>query len=211
VRAEGALAEWGYVAASRARIETRLYAVGPERVDDTRLTRNDAGPATHQLTTALTRSAAEPPAIGRAEDASAAPAPARAERARLQREIESRGRLLASTRQQLESLGWIGRRRHGPALRAQIDAQQRDLADLRRELRELPAPAPRPQPPALDRSSVLRARERPLRQPLERRVGLERSRSLDSQSRRRDPTLWSGQGVMTRNSASRSAPTPAGG
>ena len=30
VRAEGALAEWGYVAASRARAETWLYAVGPE-------------------------------------------------------------------------------------------------------------------------------------------------------------------------------------
>ena len=34
VRAEGALAEWGYVAASRARAETRVYAVGRAVPDD---------------------------------------------------------------------------------------------------------------------------------------------------------------------------------
>ena len=174
VRAEGALAEWGYVAASRARSETRLYTVGPEPVDDTRLTRNDAEPATRRLTTALTRTAAKPPAVGRAEDGPAEPGPTQPERERLLREIESRGRLLASTRQHLGSLGWIGRRRHGPALRAQIDAQLRVLADLRLQLRVLPAPGLRSQPPALDRSPALRARELPARQPVEHGIGLER-------------------------------------
>ena len=117
VRAEGALAEWGYVAASRARTETRLYAVGPELVDDAGLARNDPEPAARGLADALMRAAAEPSAVARAERGPDAPSPAQMARERLEREIESRGRLLASTRQQLGGLGWVGRRRHGPALR----------------------------------------------------------------------------------------------
>ena len=44
VRAQGALAEWGYVAASRARAETRLYAVGPELDTDAGLGRDNPCP-----------------------------------------------------------------------------------------------------------------------------------------------------------------------
>jgi conjugative relaxase-like TrwC/TraI family protein len=174
VRPDGALAEWGYVTASRARIETRLYAVDAEPVDNTALTPNDAEPTTRRLTAALMRPAAEPPAVSTLEAGSAGPEPAQLERERLRREIASQGRLLVSTRQDLASLGWIGRRRHGPALRAQIDDQLHVLADLQLALRDLPAPAPRPPPPALDRPPALRARERPLRQPVERGMGLDR-------------------------------------
>ncbi len=174
VRAEGALAEWGYVAASRARIETRLYAVGPELVDDTGLARNDPDPAARRLAAALTRTAAEPPAVERIEGASPGAGGARIESERLQRQIETREHQVTSRRRQLASLGWIGRRRHGPTLRARIDDQLRVLADLRLELRDLPAPGLRPERPAADRSPVLRARERPVRQPVERGMGLER-------------------------------------
>ena len=91
VRAEGALAEWGYVAASRARTETRLYAVGPELVDDAGLARDDPEPATRRLAGALTRAAAEPPALARQRERSATrPRRARMARERLEREIESR-------------------------------------------------------------------------------------------------------------------------
>jgi conjugative relaxase-like TrwC/TraI family protein len=174
VRAEGALAEWGYVTASRARIETRLYAAGPEPVDDAGFPRNAPEPPSRRLMAALTRTAAEPPAVGRVEDGSGGPWPAQPERERLQREIESQEDLLTSTRQQLASLRWIGRRRHGATLRSQIDDQRRVLADLRVQLRDLPAPEPRPQAPTLDRSPVLRTRGRPLQQPIERGMGLER-------------------------------------
>jgi hypothetical protein len=175
VRADGALAEWGYVAASRARAETRLYAVGPELVDDAGLAHDDPEPAARRLAGALTRAATEPAAVRIAERAAGARTPAHATRERLEREIESRGRLLASTRQQLEGLGWVGRRRHGPALRQAIDVQVRVLADLRMDLRDLPAAEPHPRPGALKRSAIAQARERSIRQPLERGMGgLER-------------------------------------
>jgi conjugative relaxase-like TrwC/TraI family protein len=174
VRAEGALAEWGYVAASRARIETRLYAVGPELVDDAGLAPNDTEPAARRLAGALTRSAAEPVAVRTAERSPAAPSPARIARERLEHEIESRGRQLASTRQQLGGLGWVGRRRHGPALREAIDVQVRALADLRLELRELRASELRPRPLAPEQSPVLAVTERSIRPPLERGMSLER-------------------------------------
>jgi len=58
VRAEGAHAEWGYVAASRARAETRLYAVGPEVVDDVRASRGPPEPREGCIATALSRTAA---------------------------------------------------------------------------------------------------------------------------------------------------------
>jgi conjugative relaxase-like TrwC/TraI family protein len=172
-RAEGALAEWGYVAASRARVETRLYAVGPELADDAAFGRNQTEPAVRRLASALTRAAAERPAADRIERRPEAPSPRQMARERLEREIESRGRLLAATRQRLDGLGFFGRRRHGPALREQIDDQVRVLADLRVKLRDLPAADPHPRPTALERSTVLEARERSIRPPLERGMGLE--------------------------------------
>lgn len=174
VRAEGALAEWGYVASSRARTETRLYAVGPELVDDVGLARNDAEPATRRLVAALTRSAVEPPAINRVGRDPEAPLPAQMARERLEREIESRERLLASAREELRGLGRIGRRRHGPALREQIDGQVRVLAELQQEIRDLPAPEPRSRQAAVERSSDLKTRGRAIEQPIERGMSLER-------------------------------------
>jgi hypothetical protein len=162
------------VAASRARTETRLYAVGPELADDARLARNDREPAARRLAGALTRAAAEPSAVRRAEPGPEAPSPMQMARARLEREIESRGRLLASAREELRGLGRIGRRRRGPALRQAIDVQVGVLANLRLELRDLPAPELRPLPPVLERSAVLNARERAIRRAPERGMGLER-------------------------------------
>ncbi len=173
VRAEGAMAEWGYVAASRARTETRLYAVGPELVDDAGLARNDAEPAARRLAGALTRAAAEPSAVGRAERDPEALSPRQMARERLASEIESRGRLLASTRQQLADLGWVGRRLHGPVLREQIDGQLRALADLRLKLRGLPAIDPRPRPLGPERSWALES-ERSIQPPIKRGMDLER-------------------------------------
>jgi conjugative relaxase-like TrwC/TraI family protein len=173
VRAEGALAEWGYVTASRARTETRLYAVGPELSPVEGLARIDPGPATRHLVGALSRAAAEQAAVERVERKHEGPTPARMARERLEREIESRSRLLASTRKQLACLGWVGRRRHGDELREVIGAQLRVLADLRTELRELPTHEVHARPASLERPAVSRAREPVVRERPERGIGLE--------------------------------------
>jgi conjugative relaxase-like TrwC/TraI family protein len=89
LRAEGALAEWGYVTASRARTETRLYAVGPELVADAGLARDEPEPAARYLAGALSRTSAEPAALKRIERESGAPSPAQMARDRLEREIQS--------------------------------------------------------------------------------------------------------------------------
>jgi hypothetical protein len=67
VRTEGAIAEWGYVAASRARAETRLYAVGPELASDAGRACREPVPATPFVAAVLTRSAAEPTALAQTE------------------------------------------------------------------------------------------------------------------------------------------------
>jgi hypothetical protein len=174
VRAEGALAEWGYVVTSRARSETRLYAVGPELRDDAGVGRDEPRAATRKLAGALTRVAAEPPAAERHAETHDGPGPRQVERARLEREIESRVRLLASARGQLDDLGWIGRRRHGPALHGVIDAQLRVLADLRTELRELPTHDASARPARLEPPVIARTREPVVRQAPERGIGMER-------------------------------------
>ena len=91
-------------------------------------------------------------------------------RDRLEREIASRGRLLSSAQEELAGLGWLGRRRHRPALREVIDLQARAVADLRLELRDLPAPEDPARAPALKRSTAPITRKRAI----ERSIGLER-------------------------------------
>ena len=174
VRAEGALAEWGYVAASRARTETCLYAVGPELATDAGLGGNGPEPAARRLVGALSRSAAERPALEGLERERDSPSPVQIARQRLEREIELRERLLSSTQERLADLGWVVRRRQGPALREVVEVQKRVLSDLRTELRELPAGEVRARPAAPERSAVSTTLERAIRQPIERGRGLER-------------------------------------
>jgi conjugative relaxase-like TrwC/TraI family protein len=173
VRAEGAIAEWGYVAASRARAETRLYAVGPELEADAGLGLDHPVPATRPLASALVRSAAEIIAVEQAECDKRTPSPAQMARRRLEREIDSRTRLLTSTQGELSDLGWFGRRRHVKALRQLINAQHRVLRDLRAELAEIPLHDARPQHALPERSSALRARELTPKPPVERGISLE--------------------------------------
>ena len=67
VRTEGALAEWGYVTASRARTETRLYAVGPEIAAHDGRPLDEHLPTTRMLVGALSRIGAERPALEQTE------------------------------------------------------------------------------------------------------------------------------------------------
>jgi conjugative relaxase-like TrwC/TraI family protein len=171
VRAEGALVEWGYVAASRARGETRLYAVGPELDGEARSARSDRE-AARALAGALSRSAAQEPAVARSGVGRPAASPVRLERERLQREVEHRQRLRIAAQERLDGLGWLGRRRHGKQLREAIDAHGRILGELRTALAELPSadpPARRAPParPAAPRRELARTRS------AERGIGLE--------------------------------------
>jgi conjugative relaxase-like TrwC/TraI family protein len=174
VRAQGAMAEWGYVTASRARDETRLYAVGPELADDAGPVRNDRDPA-RSLADSLARRAAERPAVELSEGEREAPSPTRARREWLEYEIDSREQLLASVEAELDNLGWLGRRRHGDELREVIDVQHRVLGDARKELPELAVEDIRPDlPPPPERSDDSLSRERGIEREMERGIGLER-------------------------------------
>lgn len=175
VRAEGALAEWGYVAASRARGETRLYAVRPELEADDRLA-GERPDASRALRHTLARPAAMPSAVELSEHSPGPPAPWRIRRESLERQIGSRERLLASFESELADLGWLGRRRHGERLRNAIGVQHRVLDDLRADLAaELMKPARAiATPTGRERPREPRSVERALRPPLERGIGLER-------------------------------------
>lgn len=75
LRGEGALAEWTYVACSRAREETLLYGAAPELDRDGDADMPARRPASHSLAAALRRSAPEPLATERFGHEVHAPAP----------------------------------------------------------------------------------------------------------------------------------------
>jgi conjugative relaxase-like TrwC/TraI family protein len=136
---EGKLKEWGYVALSRARCETRLYAVAREVDPDASPHRIEPAGPLERLADALTRSAAQTLALDTSQSDNPA---ALGRRARLladrqealekQRTRAARG--LHHTQRQLDGFGLVGRARHGRTLRDQIDESRERLAGLEREL-----------------------------------------------------------------------------
>jgi conjugative relaxase-like TrwC/TraI family protein len=141
-----ALREWGYVALSRAREQTRLYTTATELEPDAPPQRPEPGEPVDRLAEALTRPAAETLALD------AAPArpdsPSRNELARQSRQLRERRLALENDRveatrelreanRKLARLGVLGRARHGPALRDQLADRQQRLARLEGELDRL--------------------------------------------------------------------------
>jgi len=142
-----ALQEWGYVACSRARLETRLYLAErdyPER--DTPFRAPDRGAPSERLARALECSSAEPLAIDqrRREDPVLSLVAKRQERLDWQRDRSSEH--LANARRELASLRWWNRDRraeleremafHQKALeRADATSRQLDQQRNRREQR----------------------------------------------------------------------------
>jgi conjugative relaxase-like TrwC/TraI family protein len=137
-----ALREWGYVALSRAREQTRLYTTATELEPDPPPQRSEAADPLDRLADALTRPAAETVALDAATTRS--DSTGRAGLARQSRQL--RERLLAVERERLDTtrelhqtsrelggLGVLGRARHGRALRDQIHECQQRLALLDRE------------------------------------------------------------------------------
>jgi conjugative relaxase-like TrwC/TraI family protein len=139
---EGRLKEWGYVALSRARSETRLYAVGRDVDPDASPHRIEPAGPLERLADALTRSAAQTLAL----DAAASTSPAvLGRRARLladrqqalEKQRTSVARELHQAERRREGLGLVGRARHGRVLGDRIRAARERLVEVDRELEQL--------------------------------------------------------------------------
>jgi conjugative relaxase-like TrwC/TraI family protein len=183
-----ALKEWGYVALSRARCETRLYAIENQLEPDASPHRIEPAGPVDRLAEALSRPSAETLALDAARRGRPLPEGVRLtnehrqlveRRATLDKERWEAAHELHQTQRRLDELGALGRARHGPALRQQIEEQRRTVKRLDREcerieeqqrlnrkrMRELVPREPRP-----ERSL---GRERGIGR------GLERERSLN--------------------------------
>jgi hypothetical protein len=141
-----ALREWGYVALSRAREETRLYTTSSELEPDASPHRPEPDSPVDRLAEALTRPAAETLALDAATtrtDSAERAAPARQtrqlreQRLAVERERLDTSRELHQTSRALAGLGVLGRARHGRALRDKINDGEQRLTRLVRELARL--------------------------------------------------------------------------
>jgi hypothetical protein len=125
---EGALGEWGYVACSRARTETRLYLADVAREREAPGREPGRRSLSERAADALSRSSAEPLALEQARASRDATARLHA---RQQEQFEwQRARAaerLAAAQRELERLGWRGRLRHAAKLRAEIALQRAAL------------------------------------------------------------------------------------
>ncbi|HEY2935284.1 MAG TPA: MobF family relaxase [Gaiellaceae bacterium] len=136
----GALHEWGYVACSRARTETRLYLAESEREHDTHARQPNTVDARERAARALARSSAEPLALAQAADE----ARLLAQRQRqLERQRTRAQERLANAREKLERDGWRGRRRHRAELQTEITLYQTALRLADEKLNELTLQTPR--------------------------------------------------------------------
>jgi conjugative relaxase-like TrwC/TraI family protein len=139
---EGRLKEWGYVALSRARCETRLHAAARELDPDASPHRiKPAGPL-ERLADALTRSAAQTLAVnaGQSENPAALGRRARLladHKQALNKQQGQAAQELHQAQRQLDALGPIRRARHGRTLRDQIDERRERLASVDRQLERL--------------------------------------------------------------------------
>ncbi len=143
----GSLKEWGYVALSRARHQTRIYTTSAELEPDTPPAHRPERPdSVELLAAALTRPAAGTLAV----HAAAGPCGSRSgsPRAHERRGLLERQQMLEQRRtetarelhgasRELAGLGAIGRARRGPGLREQIADQRAALVGLDSELGRL--------------------------------------------------------------------------
>ncbi|MGH2989005.1 MAG: MobF family relaxase [Gaiellaceae bacterium] len=174
-RDAGALREWGYVACSRARSETRLYLVGDALLERDHHARplDDRQP-TERLAAALERSAAERLALVHGSPAANDDTERLREKLRRDREraLQLAERRLATAQQTLRTLP----RLRGRGERAQLEAEiSREQAYVRMARNHLAAMPPEPPKRRLESPRRTRALEPP-RRPLTRAP--ERGRDL---------------------------------
>lgn len=139
---EGRLKEWGYVALSRARGDTHLYAVEREIDPDASPHRVDPASPVERLADALTRSAAQTLAIDTTQSSNPQTFARRARLLRERREkFEQRrdraARELHQATRDVASLGLLGRARHARRIRDEIGKRRERLAALDHGLERL--------------------------------------------------------------------------
>ncbi|MGZ4391962.1 MAG: MobF family relaxase [Gaiellaceae bacterium] len=148
---EGHLREWGYVACSRARAETRLYLIAATHESELHGHEPHRRNTTQRVTRALSRSSAEP--LAHDQRVGPSEAPARLFAQRQQRLDQARAQAqerLAAAEAKLETLGWRSHGRRGAELRSDIALHRAALrlADQRTtELRRAAPATPRARPP----------------------------------------------------------------
>jgi hypothetical protein len=178
---EGALREWGYVACSRARVETRIYLADRATERETPLREPETTAPAERASRALARSAGEPLALEQTRAAHNPSARLLAQqRERLDQQRARAADRLAAAQRELEHLGWRNRRQRRLELQTEIAFQQNALqvADERRAQPEL-APPRAWQPHTPRREPHELAADRSLRQ----------DRTLEREPLRRGPTL----------------------
>jgi AAA domain len=136
----GALQEWGYVACSRARTETRLYLAETEHEHDTHARQPNTVDAPERAARALARSSAEALALAQAADEGGERMLAQRQR-ELERQRTRAQERLADARGRLERRGWRGRH-HRAELRAEISLYQTALRLADEKLNELTRQTP---------------------------------------------------------------------
>lgn len=177
--AEGALREWGYVACSRARRETRLYIVGDAYERETH--GRDLAPdhASARTARALTASSSEQLALESKAVAPSSDASLRIlahRRKQLERAHLRAEERLAAAETNLEHLGWRGRRRQGPELRAEIRFQRTALTAATDQLAalETSVESHATRPPSTRALEITRSHKRELSRPVpERDIGID--------------------------------------
>lgn len=156
---QGALQEWGYVACSRARTETRLYLASPTLEPDVHGRVPNVDDAPERLARALSASASEPLAVAQLEPTKRATDRVRAAReGQLAQERARAEQRLAEAQKKLDRLGWRARGRRGAEFRTEINLQRAALRLADQRLSE-PISAPRTEPLRADRDAVVLTRE----------------------------------------------------
>jgi hypothetical protein len=185
VEDRGALQEWGYVACSRARRETRLYLATPSLDLDLPGHAPQSDRVPERVVHALTASASESLALDQADRDRRTTVRVLAMRQRQQEQQRARTEeRLADAEAELDRLGWRGRRKHGAKLRDEIDFQRLALrlADEKRaEPPSLPRVAPSREPSELahQRSRELEQRREPIDELRPRALEPERDFGLE--------------------------------
>ena len=174
LRDEGALREWGYVACSRARTQTRLYATGEALENEQHRSLLAQRDPTTGLASALERSAAEQLAFVQTRPEVSEVTQRALERCRRSREqaLATAEQRLSAAEEQLSGFGRLGRHRQRAELRAEISHQRTAVRLARAQLAALPLEQPERRPTRAPRScltpeSRVRTRER------DRHLGLE--------------------------------------
>jgi conjugative relaxase-like TrwC/TraI family protein len=142
----GALQEWGYVACTRARTETRLYLAEAAPEPEAHPRQREPVGVPERTAGALARSSAEPLALDQTSTTARLLAHQQRELDRQRRRAQER---LAAAERRLKELGWRGRRRLGVEVRAEIALHQSALRLADEKLQALTAQ----QPPTLQPST----------------------------------------------------------